>query len=499
MEIVRVSDLFGLGISQAGLDFVDVNVNGDVPADIDPFAIRTQAGLWFEQCVGFLQSYFESLLEAIKDNDEPRISELVVPTSEPNETHLGRSKGRASGRGFGDGKKSQNLVEQLATSRAIRSGLLSDLEDTAFLIPGIGPDTISDITTSVIRKPLLFYTQQQCELHSIPMASFPSGPIWNPDTRNWQDQYEYLPEASGGKLLLVPKSIVRLRPILNHEKYYRGYLRDALIEDEKKNLSSALIKTINGERKPVSMGDFDKAMGTSKENVARNAEKHLETLTKYKDDQKKHPHPGLTQHLLERASPSGSVEDIDYIEAYEAVQAVQPGNAGATAFHTSVAKLLSAIFEGALGNQKLEYALHQGRKRVDITMDNYASDGFFRWLSLHYKCPTVFIECKNYSRDPANESIDQIAGRFSRDRGEVGILVCRELSDRKKILERCRDTAKDGRGYIMVLDDNDLKLLAEEANKVKLSNIKEREINPNADPKSMTYNLLDDQFKKLIG
>ncbi|MFX8223300.1 hypothetical protein ABTL15_21400, partial [Acinetobacter baumannii] len=45
--------------------------------------------------------------------------------------------------------------------------------------------------------------------------------------------------------------------------------------------------------------------------------------------------------------------------------------------------------------------------------------------------------------------------------GEVGFLVCRRFDDKARFELRCRDTALDGRGYIIALDDDDLKALVE--------------------------------------
>ena len=52
-----------------------------------------------------------------------------------------------------------------------------------------------------------------------------------------------------------------------------------------------------------------------------------------------------------------------------------------------------------------------------------------------------------------NPEIDQLAGRFGPARGKFGIICCREIFDPDALSERCRDTALDERGFILVLDD----------------------------------------------
>lgn len=90
-----------------------------------------------------------------------------------------------------------------------------------------------------------------------------------------------------------------------------------------------------------------------------------------------------------------------------------------------------------------------------------AGVGFFQWLAKHYTAPQIFVECKNYGSDVTNPELDQLSGRFGRSRGNVGVLVCRRFKNKVKFEQRCRDTALDDRGYIIALDDDDLKALVE--------------------------------------
>lgn len=160
---------------------------------------------------------------------------------------------------------------------------------------------------------------------------------------------------------------------------------------------------------------------------------------------------------------------------------MSPGGAGANLYHRAVADFLAAIFYPHLVNKKIEKEINEGRKRIDIAFDNLADDGFFRFISRHYMASQVVVECKNYTTDPSNPEIDQVSGRFSRDRTQLGVIVCRKIQDKELFALRCRDVKKDGRGIILFLDDDDLQQLILESHE-----------------KTGAYQLLRDRYDYLV-
>jgi hypothetical protein len=171
----RVSQHFNLGLPQAALDFVDVDVRRDTPLFVDPAALLTIESPWGAECRHLIQNFFHHVIDRIRQGNDQAARDLLAALREPNETHLGLSRGRARGHGMG-GELADRVWEALSNSPAVKSGLLLDLQDTALMVEGIDRDIISDITTTLIRDPLIRYTQHVCEVYGIPRQEVDSGP-----------------------------------------------------------------------------------------------------------------------------------------------------------------------------------------------------------------------------------------------------------------------------------------------------------------------------------
>jgi hypothetical protein len=89
---------------------------------------------------------------------------------------------------------------------------------------------------------------------------------------------------------------------------------------------------------------------------------------------------------------------------------------------------------------------------------NIADTGFFaqRRNDPKVNATVIIVECKNYSKDMANEELDQLLGRFDENRGKFGIVTCRAIYDSKTLQKRCQDASSRSQGYMIVLTDEDL-------------------------------------------
>jgi hypothetical protein len=244
---MRVSEHYGLGRSQATLDFVDVDIVTDTPVFISPRALAMLPSEFGDECVHLVQNYFQTVLDLIRAGQNEQAEQLLRQLSEPNETRLGLSKKKAQGHALGAGS-AHDVWESLSQSEAAESGLLEDLEDTVLMIEGISIDIVSDMTTNIIRAPLIAYTQRMCELYGIPMEEgVDSGPLWDSKNKEWFSKFVDLPIAGTGRLLLVPKAIVRRHLQYDSAEYFRHFLLTRMQQAEL-DANTELVQVIRSGR-----------------------------------------------------------------------------------------------------------------------------------------------------------------------------------------------------------------------------------------------------------
>jgi len=494
---MRVSEYYELGRKQPTLDFVDVDIENDVPVYIDPSAIQNLSDDWSKQCLAMLSTFFDSVLDALKANDRSRARDLLIRLQEPNETHFGLSRARSQGRGLGP-YLVRKMCDNLAASSAARTGLLEDLEDTALFIEGIGKDIISDVTTNVIRGMLLSYTHSMASMYDIPLEEgVYSGSAWDPIRREWDESHTRMPVPGGRPLLLVPKVLVRHDLHLTKDDYFRNHLAPCLQSEELEKPGSKLIKIAKDGKRWVSKADILITYNGDKSHMVKLSSQRSEIFHAYKESKRQNPSLPLTHEQLRRATHT---ERVDFDALLKAVLDISPGPDGASQYHRNIEALFTALFYPALTQPIVEHEIDQGRKRVDIMYTNTATEGFFAWLTRQrHPSSYVFVECKNYKSEIGNPELDQICGRFTPLRGKVGIIACRSLGDKDRFMQRCRDVAQSRHEFVLMLDDDDLVLLVDE---VKRALSAAEQTTPGNllpdEPEPSEFRLLFERFRVLV-
>jgi len=449
---MKISQIFNLGRTQSELDFIDIDITGDLPLFLDPFFLGIRRDKWSIESTLILRSFFQEVINRIRNNQTNQAKILFEHLQEPNTTCLGMSQGQPRGRGVGP-SNADDVFDNILDSQAIQTGLLQDLEDTVLFVRNFGKDKLSDMTTNIIKKQLIVYTQNQCLLHGIIMQQdVPTGFYWSRQNMRWEQELDNMLVINNRVILLVPKGVVSFSKKYTAEQYYNKFVLE-FMQNEHLAMNTALVQERKNGVRFVTKKSIKEQTPFSKDFLAEFTRRHASVLGDFKFNTK-------DESLTNQELPSSIGTDIEEVKArlIDELSRVQPGNNDATKFHRLITAILEFLFYPKLLYPTLEREIHDGRKRIDLTFDNAAESGIFSRLgeNMQLHCPYIMIECKNYTADLTNPEFDQLSGRFSPGRGRVGFLVCRTVSNNETLVNRARDTYRDNRGLIILLIDSDI-------------------------------------------
>lgn len=456
--MAKISEIYGLGKTQHELDFVNINPNRDFPVYLNPFVFSARSDPFSINASRTIAGFFQHNVNLIKSGKVDEARANFSHLNEPNETCLGMSIRKPRGRGVGE-DNAADLFESVLQSRALTTGLVDHLEDTAIFIPGIGRDKVSDMTTNIIRLNLIEYTQAQCNLLGIPLTpAVSSGFFWDSTSRNWNQTHTDMLVINDRRILLVPKAVVSYVKEFNHGKYHQHYALEFLQEDHLRRNTNLVQTTYNKDgtvrRRFVTKKDIiETELPSDKELLLEFTQRHPEIFQDFRN--------GTAGEI--QAMPDSELESIDVNELIDhlisKLRAIPTGGNDAAAYHTLMIGILEFIFYPNLINPTKEQEIHQGRKRIDISFENAGPrTGFLHRVQHTHNipCPYVPMECKNYTKDIHNPELDQMIGRLSPNRGRFGIIVCRGIDDEALFIQRCADSFRDDHGLIIPLTDADI-------------------------------------------
>ena len=386
----KFSTTFQVAKTQAELDFVDIYLTTDNLLFLDPFALSQRPDRWSQDAHHTLVTFFQHLIDEIRCGNLEKARGLLLNLREPNETRLGYSARRPHGAGIGN-MQAEQLFEALRDSAAVREGFISALEESELMIEGISYDKISDLSTNVLRGHLADYTVAQCNLYAVALQEVAMPPCFNTDTLEWEARYLELPVYRNRPILLIPKSIIRRTPAYDQHRYYENFVLNFLQMEELNNPASRLVKTLKNQRRVVYKKELRALYPRTKTFLYEFSRQHPEILRGFRD--------WLTANEARRTTSEVDEDDEAVIAdaLIEALQSVLAGSDHASEYHRLMIGVVEFLFFPNLLHPKLEQEIHQGRKRIDILLENGARTGIFDRLPniRRYPCWYVPFECKN--------------------------------------------------------------------------------------------------------
>jgi hypothetical protein len=129
----KFSTAFHLRKSQAELDFADISLNTDNLLFLDPFALSQRSDRWSQDAHRTVVTFFQRIIEDIRNGNGDRARQLLLNLREPNETRLGYSARRPQGAGIGS-TQAEQIFDALSDSAAVRTGFITSLEESGLMI-----------------------------------------------------------------------------------------------------------------------------------------------------------------------------------------------------------------------------------------------------------------------------------------------------------------------------------------------------------------------------
>ena len=304
---MNISSIFNLNVNgHRDLDFVDIDDVKDTKLFIDPYVIQALNDDFCIEAQKCINSFFRELFIACKARNLKRLRELLMHSSEPNETNLGMKSTSIYGKGATAGDLSVLFLEfykLVSQNPTIENNPLA----LCMYIKNFDKDKMSDLITNIIRKQLYCFTMQQVDKYRLRLSdkTVSLGYYWNYHSLIWEELKGKPFCANHRMILLVPKRIVRSRYIFNVECYIKQYILKVLQKEHLDNRSDLCTQ------RETKGGKIKLIPPTRKELYSKevNGTVHKEYAFNYSLDNKKIEDDFLDEMLSRIRNGEGSLSD----------------------------------------------------------------------------------------------------------------------------------------------------------------------------------------------
>jgi hypothetical protein len=422
----RLNDFYDLPFQQNDVDFVIPFIDEDIPFYIDPFLLWKSPSQQDNSLHLSLINSFNYLgNQFVKGNNDTL--NILIESSECNEIGLGTSKSK-TGKKIGLKAASEILSLYKDIPQISKSGFLH-FEEIQLFVENIAEDRISDITANFIKSFLIDFTIEQCDKVNIPLEKVQIN-LYDSRENKLKIEQTYLPVNPTTKLpiLLVPKRWIRHTTYINYENYYKEYYTPKIL---KAGEIPERIKILNFNRDNYDL---------------------VQTYIKVKERQQN----DCKNDLLFKQIPVLSVKRK--LDTILKLPTGKTDNADKE-YENNLCTLLASLFY-----PHLDFAAEQSRTVTgvsirDLIFYNSCSENFLRELYKTYDCRQLVFELKNV-KELNNDHVDQV-NRYLKDSfGRFAIIFTRNEAP-KKVVRNIIDLWSAQRKCILVLTDNDLKLMCQ--------------------------------------
>ena len=217
--MVRFSEHFNITPnSQSDLEFVNIRLDTDNLLFLDPSLMAVSDNELFRRWNEIIGDFFNTALGYYNAGDTDSARGIFKSSQESNEIFLGYSKGAPGG----NGNTEDSLVkvfDYLLNEELLDVGIVNGIEDCYIFVPRFGPDFFSDLIASFLKKELILFTIEQCNIHGIERTFELEKPYWDDITHSGLNFTEMVPEYNGNPIVLIPKKIIVKDYLYSPERY----------------------------------------------------------------------------------------------------------------------------------------------------------------------------------------------------------------------------------------------------------------------------------------
>lgn len=226
MTIVRprLTDYYGVLLSQAQADFAIPFLDEDIPLYLDPFLLWRSPSQQDNALHTAIINSFNHLGYLEKQGKHAQALEILMTLTECDEVGFGHSHTR-EGRRIGKPSAEEILNLFRVIPDYDRRGF-THFEEIQFFVDHISKDRISDIGCSLLKSFLIDYTIQQCREHGIRTSKVPVPAIYSyRENKLVSDPAVGLPTnpETSKPIIFVPKRWLRFHPWLDFSEYIAEY------------------------------------------------------------------------------------------------------------------------------------------------------------------------------------------------------------------------------------------------------------------------------------
>tara|TARA_R110000868_G_scaffold194517_3_gene439953 strand:- start:1960 stop:3327 length:1368 start_codon:yes stop_codon:yes gene_type:complete len=424
----RLTDHFGLLLSQADLDFAIPFLDEDIPLYLDPFLLWRSPSQQDQSLHTVLINAFNHLGRRAQQNKKEEAISTLIMASECDEVGLGTSSTK-KGKRIGE-KKAAEIIDIFERVPQYTQSGFRHFEEIQFFVDGISKDRISDISCNFLKSFLIDFTQQQCQTHNIPMQ--PSNvDVYEYRKNTFETQHVQLPAnpVDGSPIILVPKRWLRFVPWINFDDYFTKHCPQDEIFHAAEELTR--VEVLNYNRS--NYGIIDTYVSIKERS--------------YEDCQSdplfsQIPVTSAKRKLsLIRKLPTGKDENAD--KKYE----------------DAIGQLLPSLLYPKLDFAQIQARTDSGVSIRDLIFYNTASNPFLDDLYKTYGSRQITMEIKNV-KAIQRIHFDQLNRYLTDELGQFGVFVTRTPLQSAE-LKRAIDLWSGQRKAIVVLTDQDISQMVE--------------------------------------